>query len=63
MNGPFDPVSGQHMLDMFRQRATRANHQSIALAAQVGHYPQLEAPLEVIAGYYGFLDGLTKSNQ
>lgn len=54
LNGPFDPVSGQHMLDAFRDRAPM--HRAKALAGQVGHYPQLEAPAEVIASYFPFLD-------
>ncbi len=52
INGPLDPISGAHLAQAFRQRNPRAEVQSLP---GVGHYPQVEAPEEVLAHYTRFL--------
>ena len=52
INGVHDPISGQHMLDRYREIIR--NPQTTAL--EVGHYPQLEAPEQVLNLYKAFLD-------
>jgi pimeloyl-ACP methyl ester carboxylesterase len=51
INGTQDPISGQHMLDYYIDIIP--NPRTTAL--DVGHYPQLEAPDEVLALYQDFL--------
>lgn len=60
LNGPFDPVSGKHMLEKFRQLVP--TQRAASMAGEVGHYPQLEAPKEMIAQYFRFLDELSSSS-
>jgi pimeloyl-ACP methyl ester carboxylesterase len=52
INGPLDPISGAHLADAFRKRNPRA--EVISLPG-VGHYPQVEAPAEVVKVYLSFL--------
>ena len=52
INGVHDPISGQHMLDRYNE--VMPNARSTAL--DVGHYPQLEAPQQVLALYRTFLE-------
>ncbi len=51
INGSLDPVSGAHMVD--RLLELRPTTQVVRLAA-VGHYPQVEAPADVLAAYLAF---------
>jgi pimeloyl-ACP methyl ester carboxylesterase len=51
INGVQDPISGQHMLDYYRE--VIPNPQTAAL--NVGHYPQIEAPQQVLTLYNEFL--------
>ena len=44
--GMADPVSGAHMLEVIKERRPGAD---IVELADVGHYPQLEAPERVAA--------------
>lgn len=53
INGVLDPVSGAHMLD--RLLELRPGTDVVRLS--VGHYPQLEAPDEVLAAYLPFVLG------
>ncbi|MEQ1439784.1 alpha/beta hydrolase [Fontimonas sp. SYSU GA230001] len=41
INGPADPVSGQHMADRYRELVP---HPDVVLLPGIGHYPQVEAP-------------------
>jgi pimeloyl-ACP methyl ester carboxylesterase len=56
INGPADPVSGRHMYEEFILQVPNAK--AFLLGDGVGHYPQLEAPDQVISAYFTFLDGL-----
>jgi len=46
INGAFDPVSGRHAYEKWREVLPNARHH---LIEGVGHYPQVEAPDEVAA--------------
>lgn len=52
INGPEDPVSGQHLLDYYRQQL--ANADTVSLAG-IGHYPQVEDAESVTAAYLEFV--------
>ncbi|MBU3004057.1 alpha/beta fold hydrolase [Paraglaciecola arctica] len=52
INGVQDPISGQHMLDHYIEIIP--NPKTTAL--DVGHYPQLEAPQDVLDLYQAFLN-------
>jgi len=45
INGALDPVSGKHAYDKWRKVVPEARHH---LILTVGHYPQVEAPTEVV---------------
>lgn len=51
INGPEDPVSGQHLLEHYKQRVKNADTVSLQ---GIGHYPQIEAPQAVIQHYLEF---------
>lgn len=51
INGVHDPISGLHMLTHFRNMVPNAQTHAL----DVGHYPQLEAPEEVLSLYQRFL--------
>lgn len=53
INGSVDPVSGDHMVQRFTELVSEQHF--ILKLDEIGHYPQLEAPEEVIAGYRAFL--------
>jgi pimeloyl-ACP methyl ester carboxylesterase len=53
INGSVDPVSGDHMVQRFE--ALVGTGHFITRLPRVGHYPQVEAPQAVIAGYQAFL--------
>lgn len=55
INGVFDPISGQHMLDHYIDIIPHPR----TSALNVGHYPQLEAPEQVLSLYRSFLDDVT----
>lgn len=50
INGLADPISGQHMVDRYRQVVAK---EPVTELSDVGHYPQLEAPNEVIGAVLG----------
>lgn len=51
--GPADPNSGLHMAEKYR---TIIPHSSVRLLSEkIGHWPQLEAPDEVLGVYHAFL--------
>jgi pimeloyl-ACP methyl ester carboxylesterase len=51
INGIHDPISGQHMLDRYKELIANAD----AHAINAGHYPQLELPDHVLKLYKDFL--------
>lgn len=53
INGLVDPISGQVMVDRYREIITTEN---IWTLDRIGHYPQVEAPEEVVSCYAKFLD-------
>jgi len=57
INGSFDPVSGAHMVKRFIELLGEPDY--LAELPAIGHYPQVEAPDQVINHYRKFLAGLT----
>jgi pimeloyl-ACP methyl ester carboxylesterase len=53
INGSMDPVSGAHMVERYRELVSR-DHFTVQLPT-IGHYPQVEAPSEVVDAYLQFL--------
>lgn len=53
INGSVDPVSGAHMVARYRE-VVSPNHFIVELA-EIGHYPQVEAPKAVLEAYLQFL--------
>jgi pimeloyl-ACP methyl ester carboxylesterase len=53
INGSVDPVSGAHMVERYREVVSR-DHFIVELPT-IGHYPQVEAPAEVLEAYFRFL--------
>ena len=52
INGSLDPVSGEHMVQRLLELAP---HSDVLRLPRIGHYPQVEAPTEVVQGYLDFL--------
>jgi len=55
IDGTEDPVSGAHMVQRYRELVARPD---ITELPGIGHYPQIEAPREVLAAYLEFRDRL-----
>jgi pimeloyl-ACP methyl ester carboxylesterase len=55
INGPEDPVSGAHMVARYRDLIAKPD---IVSLPGIGHYPQSEAPQQVLAAFLEFQDGL-----
>lgn len=51
INGSLDPVSGAHMIERLLELRPATN---VVRLTDVGHYPQIEAPREVLAAYAAF---------
>ncbi|EOQ88974.1 alpha/beta hydrolase family protein [Leptospira yanagawae serovar Saopaulo str. Sao Paulo = ATCC 700523] len=51
--GPFDPNSGTHMAERFQ--IEYPNRKVYFLSNLIGHWPQVESPLEVLSAYQLFL--------
>ena len=45
------PISGAHMVERYRQLVP---HADTVLLANIGHYPQIEAPVQVLKHYLAF---------
>lgn len=56
INGHLDPVSGKHVVDRFRALRPDAEIHDLP---EIGHYPQVEAPAEVLRAYAAFRLGLS----
>lgn len=55
IDGAADPISGAHMAARFRELVQQA---TVTLLPGIGHYPQCEAPAQVLAAYLAFRDGI-----
>jgi pimeloyl-ACP methyl ester carboxylesterase len=55
INGPFDPVSGKHMVKRYQQLVPTGAQDIVMLQENVGHYPQLEDPKNVQMHIVSFL--------
>ena len=53
IDGAFDPISGAHMVARYRELISDPD---TVLLDGIGHYPQLEAPAEVLEHYLQFRD-------
>lgn len=51
INGAFDPISGRHMTERYRELIPNPD---VILLEQIGHYPQTEAPALVLKHYLAF---------
>jgi len=50
INGPFDPISGKHMLNRYRE--VIQNPDTCLLNANIGHYPNLEDPENTLKHFF-----------
>jgi pimeloyl-ACP methyl ester carboxylesterase len=57
INGPFDPISGKHMVDRYREIIK--NPDAHLLAANIGHYPNLEDPENTLKYFFDFHNSLS----
>lgn len=55
INGPADPVSGRHMAERYRELVPNPD---VVLLEGIGHYPQVEAPDQVLRAFLAFHDRL-----
>ncbi len=51
IDGGFDPISGKHMAEFYKEIVPNAD---VVVLEEIGHYPQVEAPDEVLYHYYEF---------
>ena len=56
IDGEVDPISGAHMVQRYRQLIPNPD---TVLLPGIGHYPQTEAPAQVLEHYLAFRDRLT----
>lgn len=56
IDGEVDPISGAHMVQRYRQLIPSPD---TVLLPGIGHYPQTEAPAQVLEHYLAFRDRLT----
>lgn len=52
INGLFDPISGKHMVDRYRQLVSDPD---VIELDQIGHFPLIEAPQVVLEHYFDFV--------
>ncbi|MDE1165002.1 MAG: alpha/beta hydrolase [Pseudomonas sp.] len=60
INGAVDPVCGAHMLERYRELIDNAD---TVLLPTIGHYPQTEAPVQVLKHYLAFRGQLQPSRR
>ncbi|WP_025858063.1 alpha/beta fold hydrolase [Pseudomonas sp. CHM02] len=53
IDGEIDPISGAHMVERYHELVP---HADTVLLANIGHYPQIEAPALVLKHYLAFRD-------
>lgn len=56
INGSLDPVSGRHLVDRYREVVGKSGF--IEELDRVGHYPQIEAPEQVVAAWRRFIESV-----
>ena len=59
INGSIDPVSGAHMVARYKTLSCRLDY--CAELPLIGHYPQVEAPEEVMQHYITFIEDIIKN--
>lgn len=57
IDGPIDPNSGRHMAERYLEIIP--NPDVVMLADDIGHWPQIEDPEGVLAGFLGHMDKLS----
>ncbi len=55
INGGHDPISGKHMAEFYKEIVPNAD---VVVLEEIGHYPQVEAPKEVLFHYFEFRNKL-----
>lgn len=55
IDGEVDPISGAHMVARYRELIPNPD---AVLLSGIGHYPQIEAPCQVLKHYLAFRDQL-----
>jgi hypothetical protein len=55
IDGEVDPISGAHMVARYRELIPDPD---TVLLTDIGHYPQIEAPCQVLKHYLAFRDRL-----
>lgn len=58
IDGEYDPISGAHMVERYRQLIPQAD---VIALPNIGHYPQTEAPVLVLKHYLAFRQHLAAS--
>ncbi|MBN2993274.1 alpha/beta hydrolase [Pseudomonas cedrina subsp. fulgida] len=56
IDGEIDPISGAHMVERYHQLV---RHADTVLLANIGHYPQIEAPVQVLKHYLAFRERIS----
>jgi pimeloyl-ACP methyl ester carboxylesterase len=56
IDGEIDPISGAHMVERYHQLVP---HADTVLLANIGHYPHIEAPLQVLKHYLAFRERIS----
>ncbi len=59
INGPFDPNSGIHMANRYKELIPNPNVK--LLSQDIGHWPQIEDPRGVLSYYQEFRDEIHKN--
>ena len=57
IDGAADPISGAHMVVRYRELVPKPD---VSLLEGIGHYPQVEAPADVLAAYLAFREAMAK---
>lgn len=55
IDGGVDPISGKHMAEFYKEIVPNAD---VIVLQEIGHYPQVEAPEQVLFHYYEFRENL-----
>ena len=58
VNGPLDPVSGEHMAQRYRELVPAPD---VVTLPRIGHYPQIEDPEGVLRAFFEFVEARAAS--